>query len=250
MNYELISESDYANLPEDNDRCFVEFEAICRRNMTRMIDENSSTDFDRAVREQYMTAVSAVAQECFIPNIPHGVSGQNGFWDDFSRFSLAVQGEIARIRIRQRGERNPHSVLLTTNTRTKIEHHISRIRELVEKSEMDEDRRTRLHEKLDILSNELRNQRSNITAMLGVLMYATTTVAAVTTIAADGKNAILQIMQLIGQDKESEDAANKRLTPPQKFLPTPVKKIAPPVKQQPRQITAHRYDDLDDDIPF
>jgi hypothetical protein len=38
MEYELISDEEYASLPDDNDSCFVEFEKICRRNMTRMID--------------------------------------------------------------------------------------------------------------------------------------------------------------------------------------------------------------------
>jgi hypothetical protein len=34
MSYELISEEEYANLPDEDDRCFVKFESICRRNAT------------------------------------------------------------------------------------------------------------------------------------------------------------------------------------------------------------------------
>ena len=34
MNFELISPEEFDNLPEDDEQCFVEFEAICRRNMT------------------------------------------------------------------------------------------------------------------------------------------------------------------------------------------------------------------------
>ena len=131
MNYELISEDEYASLPEENDRCFVEFESICRRNMTRMIDENTTSDFDRALNEQYIAAVAAIAKECRIPNIVYRPVTRDQFYMEFSRFSLAVQGEVARIRIRLRGERHPYSVLLTGNTRTKIEHYIGRIRELV-----------------------------------------------------------------------------------------------------------------------
>jgi hypothetical protein len=137
MSYELISEEEYASLPDEDDQCFVEFENICRRNMTRMIDENSTRDFDQAVREQYIAAVSAVAQECHIPNVEYSLTSGRQFDDIFSNFSLAVQGEVARIRIRSRGMRHPYSVLLTGNTRSKIEHYISRIRCTVEASDLD-----------------------------------------------------------------------------------------------------------------
>jgi hypothetical protein len=138
MSYELISEEEYASLPEEDDRCFVEFENICRRNMTRMIDENTSGEFDREVRAQYMAAVAAVARECHILNVDYDPAKQDNFNEIFGRFSLAVQGEVARIRIRLRGMRHPYSVLLTGSTRTKIEHYISRIRDAVERKRCSE----------------------------------------------------------------------------------------------------------------
>jgi hypothetical protein len=69
MVYELISEEEYDALPDDDNECFVRFEAICRGRMTQWIDENTSGDFDRAVRAQYMSAVAAVARECGVPNV-------------------------------------------------------------------------------------------------------------------------------------------------------------------------------------
>lgn len=246
MNYELISEEEYASLPDEDDRCFVDFESICRRNMTRMIDENTSRDFDRSVRQQYMAAVAAVAKECNIPNISYALNNENGFYDDFSDFCLAVQGEVARIRIRQRGERHPYSVLLTGSTRTKIEHYISRIRDMVDRSEMDPDRKKRLHDKLDHLVKELGNQRLSFAKAMAILVGVTTVIAGATTIAADGQSAITHIMQLIGQDKESEEAAAKRLAPPPKALPAPQR--PPPPRQSPMRHPTPA--DLDDDIPF
>jgi len=34
----MISAEDFDKLPEDDEQCFVEFEAICRRNMNRMLE--------------------------------------------------------------------------------------------------------------------------------------------------------------------------------------------------------------------
>ncbi len=156
MSYELISEEEYDALPfDDPERCFVEFENIVRGNMTRMIDQNSSNDLDQAVREQYMAMVAAVASECNIPNIRFDADSHDNFWQDFNTFSLAVQGEVARIRIRVLGRQRPYSVLLTTNTRTTIEHYVSRIRETVQGSELDPSRKKRIDEKLDQLAAEL-----------------------------------------------------------------------------------------------
>ena len=51
--FELISAEEYDSLPaEDDKQCFVEFEAICRRNMTRTISEDTSSNFDRLVQAQ------------------------------------------------------------------------------------------------------------------------------------------------------------------------------------------------------
>jgi len=235
MSYELISEEEYANLPDEDDRCFAEFENICRRNMTRMIDENTSGDFDRVVRDQYM---AAVAQECNIPNIEYNPDVQDNAYEIFSRFSLVVQGEVARIRIRSRGMRHPYSVLLTDSTRTKIEHYISRIRDTVERSELDADRKERLRDRLDQLAAELNAPRLSFAKTMGILAVVLASMGSSVTIAAEGQSAVAHIMQLIGHDKETEEAAAKRIAPPPKALPAPSRP------------TPQVVPELDDEIPF
>ena len=245
MSYELISDEEYASLPDEDDRCFVEFESICRRNMTRMIGEDTSNELDRVVREQYMAAVSAVAEACQIPNVAYDPDGPNNFNEAFGRFSLAVQGEVARIPI-PRGMRRPYSVLLTGSTRTKIEHYISRIRDTVAGSDLDPDRKKRLQGRLDQLAAELGSPRLSFAKTMGLLAAVLAGIGSSVTIAADGQSAVAHIIQLIGHDKETEDAAAQRLTPPPKALPAPPVK-APAARQQPRWDAAA---EIDDEIPF
>ena len=246
MSYELISEAEYASLPDDDDQCFVEFESICRRNMTRMIDDNTSSGFDRIVRDQYMASVAAVARECSIPNISYDPEEQTDAYEIFSRFSLIVQGEVARIRIRSRGVRHPYSVLLTDSTRTKIEHYISRIRDTVERSDLDPSLKQKLRGRLDQLSSELNSPRLSFARSMGILTVVLAAMGSSVTIAADGQSAVAHIMQLIGHDKETEEAATKRIAPPPKALPAPAAKT-PPRRQHPLQRPAP---DMDDEIPF
>jgi hypothetical protein len=69
MNYELIRAEEYDSLPEDDEQGFVQFEASCRASVNRLIDENSTTDFDRLVQPQYMAMISAAALESSVPDI-------------------------------------------------------------------------------------------------------------------------------------------------------------------------------------
>jgi hypothetical protein len=251
MSYELISEEEYNTLPFDEpDRCFVEFENIVRRNMTRMIDENSSSDFTQSVREQYMATVAAVAAECNIPNVHFDIHSQQNFWRDYTAFALAVQGEVARIRVRV-GRQRPYSVLLTTNTRTTIEHYISRMREAVQgSSELDTSLKKRIDEKLDQLAAELKTPRLNFGKSMAILAAVLAAIGSTVTIAADGRNAVAQIIRLIGEDKETEDAAAQRLAPPPRALPSPhpSKPPAPHQSHAPKRLP--QPGPIDDEIPF
>jgi hypothetical protein len=252
MNFELISAEEFDNLPEDDEQCFVEFEAICRRNMTRMINDDTSVNFDRSVQAQYMAAVSSVAMECSLTNLSVKIPPESSisFHEEFSRFSLAVQGEVARIRIRGRRSRNSLSVQLTDNTRTKIAHYVSRLRETIDQSDLSEARKKALRGKLDELVDELGNRRLSLGKAMALLSMVMVGLASSTTIAADGPSAITHIMRLIGIDKESENAAVSRLAPPPKALPAPPQRPPPVhVNAQPAASQADRPE-LDDEIPF
>jgi hypothetical protein len=199
-----------------------------------------------------MAAVSAVADECGIPNLEVSPPPDyDAFYDVFNPFQLAVQGEIARIRVRRRGIQ-PYSVQLAPNTKTKIEFHMGHIRSAINTSNLSDDRKRTLNDKLDELVAELANRRLGYGKTMAVLSAMLVGMAAATTVAAEGPAAVTNIMKLISIDKESEDSARLRLAPPQKALPAPSKKT---------MVTAIRsggnpsWDaptggDLDDDIPF
>src|SRR5260370_35530241 len=205
LDFELISAEECDDLSEDDEQCFVEFEAICRRNMTRMINDQTSNNFDRSAQAQYMAAVSSVAVECGLTDLARSIPAENdnSFYDDFSQFCLAVQGEVARIRIRVRRSRTSVWVQLTDNTRTKIEHYISRLRETISKSNLPDHRKKSLRDKLDELTEELGKRRLNLgktMVVLAVVMAGLQGVANMTTIAAEGEAAVSSIMKLIGVD--------------------------------------------------
>jgi hypothetical protein len=248
--FELISDEDYANLPEDKDLCFVEFERIYRRNMTELLSGERSKDFDDSLKMQYMTAIAAVAMECEVPNIEFNPQDFEYPVGDFGRFSLVVQAEVARIKIRQRGGRDPYSVLLLQNTRTKIEFHVGRIRDAVTHSDLSEEKKKRLAEKLDQLIVELSSQRLNFGKALAILAAVSTLMSGPVTIAAEGPAAVTHILTLIGHDKATEDEASRRLAPPPKALPKPNKPEKQTMARHHSPMRRRQSGAIDDDIPF
>jgi hypothetical protein len=250
MNYELIAAEEYDSLPEDDEQCFVQFEAICRASVNRMINENSTRDFDRQVQLQYMAMVSAAALESSIPNISMPEYDDEHFYEIYQSFCVAVQGQIARIRFRQRGFRHPYSVQLLPNTKTKIEHHIAQIREVIKTSDLPGDRQRALGAKLDELVAEIDKSRVGFGKVMAVLGTVLLGLANVTIVAAEGPTAVNAIMKLITLDKETEDAAKLRLAPPQKALPAPPAAKTRAASAGAPSWDAPKGDELDDEIPF
>jgi hypothetical protein len=249
LSYDLVSAADYENLPIDPEECFLALEDICQRSMNRMIDENSSSDFYAAVRMQYVTTVTAYAQECGIDEIVKAQPTQYDY-NEFAKFSLAVKGATARIRFRNRAVLRSTSVLLAQNTRTKIDHYISRLREAIENSDLSSERKAVLCKKLEELRSELSQPRLGFIKTFTVLSLILAGLSSATTISADGPNAVTNIMRLIGTDRETEEAAAQRLMPPPKALPAPpIARVKPPVREH-AGWDARASSDVDDEIPF
>lgn len=252
---QLISDEDYDDLPEDDEKCFAEFENRIHSKMAIMLDDDRrSAEFYQSIRSQYMASVYSVAVECGITSLPSPpqFSRDGEFYSFYSRFELAVQGEVARIRVRGRRSRNSDSVLLIGNTKTKIQHHVSRLRQVIGTSNLPISRQQALNAKLDELMGEIEKPRLSFGKTMAVLSCVVVGLSGVaanaTIIAAEGQAAITNIMRLIGIDKESEDAATLRLTPPQKALPAPPVKTVNASRGKGPQWDAPP--DLDGEIPF
>jgi predicted RNA binding protein with dsRBD fold (UPF0201 family) len=242
MHYELMSAEEYENLAEDPEQQFVEIENICRRNMTQMIDQNTSVEFDTLVRLQYMTTVAAAATELGIEGVEYPFRSDYPA-QEIDTFLLTVSGVVTRIRLRASRKNRPYSVQLGTRTKAKIELQVRKLRGLVEEAEIPEAKRQALIAKLDELSVELNQTRLSFAKTMAVLASVSVAVAAGTSFLADAPVAIATIVRLIGSDKNTEEEEAARLAPPPKALPAP---------EEPRvRRPAPVFDtDLDDDVPF
>ncbi len=247
MIYELISNEDWNNLPEDPDLKFVEIDRICRRNLTGMINEQTDGYLDEMVPLQYITTLANAAIELGIPDVeyPHDEDQPTR---KISSFMLAVSGAVTRIRLRTSGRAAPYSVRLGIGTKARIQLKIQQLRATIEEAHMPESKREALLGKLDELAVELDQTRLSFARTMKILAAISVGVCAGTSFLADAPQAITTITRLIGADKEIEEAEAKRLgrEPEPKLLTSPQT-----TDQTQRAADASStYEDLDDEIPF
>jgi hypothetical protein len=97
MEFEIISETEYESLPEDPEEKFVALESICRRNMNRMINDDTSGNFDNLIRLQYMATVSAAADELGVEEFEFPTYNSDFDYPRFADFSLKANGLVTRL---------------------------------------------------------------------------------------------------------------------------------------------------------
>ncbi|MBW0367920.1 hypothetical protein [Ensifer adhaerens] len=241
MAIDLISEADYERLPSDPYQKFAALEGVCRRNMLEAISNETSGDFDDLVRTSYMTIVAAAADELGVEGIRY-IDGYDNVQLDVQEFIRVVSGVVARIRLRKSSGRDGFSVRLANRTKGIIENEVAKLREAVAESDLDEAKKRRLLGKLEEFRTELHKERLGYGAALSTLAIVAAGLGGTTAFLSDAPNAVTTIIQLIGQDKESEEAELLRLEGPAKprFLTDQSRSATP---------KASRYVE-DEDIPF
>lgn len=239
MDYELITDDDYDTLPPEPEKRFAALESICRKNMLAIISPETGQSFDTMVRMQYMTIVSASAEELGIDGIRY-IDHHDSVTQDLNEFFRLVTGVTTKIKLRNSSSRDALSVKLAVKTKGLIEHELTKLRASVEDSNLSDDKKSRLLDKIGEFRTELHKERLRFGVSLSVLASIGAMVGGGTAFLAEAPEAIATITYLIGVDKQDEDAEIIRLQGPPKL-----KLLAPPPTS-----SGSNWDSMDDDIPF
>ncbi len=239
MSHDLISDDDYDNLPDSPDEQFIAIESICRRNMAKLITEQTPGTYDNMVRLSYMSTVFAAAEELGFNSL-FPFQNANTPIEAFDDFLLSANSLVTRLRIRRAGKKSSTSVQLANKTRGLIELQIRRLHEIIANSDLPAERKKVLKSKLDDLLSEVSSPRVSFGKVMAILAHIGVGVGLSTGFLADAPEAITTITKLIGVDKEAEDQEVRRLGPPPK----------------PKQLTSQNIEaspirsEYDDEIPF
>lgn len=235
----LMTEEDYEALPEEPTDRFVALEGICRRNVRDLLLDGDDDYTARLAKQEYMQTVAAAADALGIdgPTYPSNLMEPT---EGFEAFLGRATATATRLRL-QAPSGKAGSVRLSERSRGKIELQLRRLEDAINSSDIPEDRRERLRQRIQEFRNELHNPRLNLGKAMAVLAALGLGITTGTGFLADAPDAITTVISIIGAEKEAEDQERVRLGAPPKMKALP----APPEAKPAREV-----EELTDDIPF
>lgn len=235
----LMTDEDYEALPEDPIMRFVSLEGVCRRNLRSILSDSDGDYIARLAKQEYMQTIAAAADALGIsgPIYPSDLREPTEGFEDFLGRATAT---ATRLRL-QAPSGKAGSVRLSERSRGRIELQLRRLEEAINSSDISEDRRERLRQRIQEFRNELHNPRLNLGKAMAVLAALGLGITTGTSFLADAPDAITTVISIIGAEKEAEDQERLRLGAPPKMKALPAPAEATPVWEE---------DQLSDEIPF
>jgi hypothetical protein len=245
----MISDDELSQLPVDPELAFVQFERILRERVQEMesqeMGSQGGVDAD-SYRLEYMNKVQAAAKVYGIgvlANLDVPRPDRNGIIGEYRQFMRDVDHVTIQIRLHSARSNRQGSVGLDDTTRAKIHHFIQQIREAIGQSELPDDKRDALYDKLSKFATEVDKARTALQAGMAVYIAVCDAIGQGFERLDPARKWIDSIAALLGRAKEGEDRADHRLPPPPER-----KRLEPPPKGQIREPPRERP--VDDDMQF
>lgn len=238
----------YDDLPETEELIFLKLESAYRDacvESARITCENEEPGYFPAdCYLKYMRQTAAIAAELQL-GILHDFAipdAQDFAISDYRNFTGQVDHWRAAYSVRQARRNSGYSVRFDDKTRTIINHHISQIREIIQKLEVDEWKKDSLLNCLDALQKEVDKNRSGFEVVGAFFIEASGILGE----SAEKLEPVRKLMDSIaGLIWGAKHAEQTKTLPP----PTPRKQIPGPKTAPPRRPKTTR-DDFDKEIPF
>lgn len=200
----ILRQADFEAAPDDDQRAFIYLEEKARERLYEDIseDQNGNTYYPRS--QDYMTRISGVAAAYGIPGIEFDPN-QNNQELEFTHFIHAVDYQTAQISALLARDRRKNSLRLESSDRAKIRHHIDRIRELVQDSELTEKRKDAILSRATSLEQELEKSKVDTKAILIVASMVLAAAASLKTIEEPLVRAGTAMIELVGNARLDAD---------------------------------------------
>jgi hypothetical protein len=246
----MITDDELAQLPDDPELAFVEFERIMRARLDEAVQRASQEKYGDTTpyRVEYVNRVVAAAKQYNIEELVRWAQWKVPFEDDqifrtYYEFTTDVDRITMQIRIRNAPHYRKNTVGLDGNSKTKIHHHIEQIRRAIEQAELPDTKRDALYQKLNSFALEVDKARTSLEAGMAVYIAVCDGIGQGFKKLEPARRLINSIAELLGRAKEVEDSLRPPLPPPEER-----RRLEAPRQQLPSP--ASKAADLDDEIPF
>ncbi|MCB8837857.1 hypothetical protein [Aurantimonas sp. VKM B-3413] len=239
MSNYLLTDNDYADLPENKRKKFAAIERKCRASLGELISQSQNGSYDDEARAEYIAIVEGAARYA---SLDLSLSTDRDFIDEYNAFRLKAISLSSQIMLESEDDVSlENSVRLASRTRNFIEREISSLRTSIVESDLPDKKKEKLLKMLESLRTELHMNRFNIVKSLAIIGSIGLVAVNATAFTAQYRQAYENILKLINADKELEDAERERLGAPPQPLAIEGPKASP--------TRSHNFE-LDDEIPF
>jgi hypothetical protein len=257
--HEFITSEELDALPDDDaHEAFAQFVRIAQTKLSQRVANLSADDDQRSwqlcndARHGFMNIVVAAAKKFEVEPIASIIMPRNQDYDDhtFRQFQSDLDFFVTQLVLDNRSKAKRDSVTVTTELKAKVKTYVHHLRETIEKSDLSEDKRRKLLDRLDAFEAELETRRLSLMTVTLVAIALASAPGGIWSTGEAAQRLVANIFKIVGETKNADDEARKRLVPAEK-----PKAIAPP--RGPEQKTTHhrrasaqKSADMDDDIPF
>lgn len=237
----LITHDEIVGLPDDPELAFIKFEEICARRVSDIEDQLGPNEAADGAYVEYVSRVSAAARAYEISDsIQLPTVSFSGFvYSKYAEFKYAVMKIITGLQIRSTRRLRSASVPILENDRQKIEQYVTKLRERIDSSNLEEFKKKQLNKKLDELLAELRGKRLDLARVM--LIWAS-----VATLVNQTESAIIKLPDTISAVVEVIGWAHREELDRLPELPAPPKAI----EHKTAESHSKEIFELDDEIPF
>ena len=236
---QMLSDDDLFNLPEDPERAFYEIEKRLRKKLEERLDSgHNDSPYDEWYTDyinETLGAASALEIEYF-ENFSVPASRRN-VYDEYRRFRLGVDHYLMNIRIKHSRRAKKYSVQLDFASRQKIRHHLTQLKEFIDKLEISKQKRESIFARISDLESEIERDRTRLEVVGDFLIECANIGNETGEKMEPWRRWLESIAKIVGTSKEDESA----------HLPAPQerKKIEPPKQKKDQPPPT-----VNDDIPF
>ena len=241
-----MDDSIYDNLPDDREQAFLMLESRFKSQFEADVERIEDGDTLAYYRQRYCNQVIAAAKSLEIEHIRDYSlpTDESSIWAFFSRFEIDVMNLIIQIRINHGRRLKKYSVVLDATAKQKIRHYIEQIRDIVEQSDLPQNKRDVVFKKLSELTLEIDRDRTRFEIVAdSVRGFARLS----GDVEREGAEPWWKWVKLILGEI---DEAKEKEPPPSIPAPEERKRLEPPRKEPPAPSNKSSRRDLDDDIPF
>lgn len=251
--FDFIRPDELAELPEDARSAFAEFSQITYQRLMSRIEaidarEDGSYGLIGEAKRAFMNVVLAAAKRYEIfPLSDFKIPSPKNFNEDsYDEFKAELDFYLTQIMIDNSIRERRDSFPIDLTSREKIRNYVAELRNCIDKAELPDADKARLHERLDAFEALLNQRRVSLLKVTAIIFNIIAIPGAVWASAEIVGKLTTNVIQLLAQAKAADESSRK-LAPVEK-----PKELAPPVIRASAETRSFGRSKsvLDDDIPF